>query len=242
LITYRYALQNSFNIPAVKLLMQTGVPSALHTAESMGITDFQGVPNYTMVLGSLSVHLTDMTSAYGAFADGGVHVSYHSIDSVKDVDTGRIIFQPSEAGQRVLSKQISYMMTNVLSDNSSRTFEFGPCSALYLYSNSQQQCYAGNPGTIRPAAVKTGTSNDFRDNWTLGYTSDYVVGVWAGNNDNSAMINITGVDGAAPIWKDTLMLAEQGRPIKSFVNPGGVVQETVHYPGITTTDLYLGQR
>jgi membrane peptidoglycan carboxypeptidase len=242
LITYRYALQNSFNIPAVKLLMQTGVPSALHTAESMGITDFQGVPNYTMVLGSLSVHLTDMTSAYGAFANGGVHVPYHSIDTVKDVDTGRIIFQPSGTGQRVLSKQISYMMTNVLSDNSSRIYEFGPCSALYLYSNTQQQCYAGNPGTIRPAAVKTGTSNDFRDNWTLGYTSDYVVGVWAGNNDNSAMVNITGVDGAAPIWKDTLMLAEQGRPIKPFVNPGGVVQETVHYPGITTTDLYLGQK
>ncbi len=239
LITYRYALQNSFNIPAVKLLIQTGVPAALHTAQAMGIKDFQGVPNYTMVLGSLSVHLTDMTSAYGVFADGGVRVPYHSIATVKDAATGHIIFQPALTGQRVLSKQVAYMMTNVLSDNATRSFEFGPCSALYLYSNSQQQCYAGNPGTIRPVAVKTGTSNDFRDNWTLGYTSDYVVGVWAGNNDNSAMTNITGVDGAGPIWRDTLMLAEQGRPIKGFVNPGGVVTKTVYYPGITTTDLYL---
>jgi membrane peptidoglycan carboxypeptidase len=239
ILSYRRALQNSFNIPAVKLLMRVGVPAALHTAETMGLKDFQGTPNYTMVLGSLSVHLLDMTSAYGGFADGGVHVPYHAIESVRDVTTGRIIFQPQETGQRVLSKQIAYMMTDVLSDNSSRTYEFGPCSALYLYSNTTQQCYEGNPGTIRPAAVKTGTSNDFRDNWTVGYTTDYVVGVWAGNNDNSAMVNITGVDGAAPIWKDTLMLAERGRPIKGFTNPGGLVKETVSYPGLTTTDWYL---
>ncbi|HEY4386148.1 MAG TPA: transglycosylase domain-containing protein, partial [Ktedonobacteraceae bacterium] len=199
LLPYRRALQNSFNIPAVKLLLQLGVPAALHTAQVMGIKDYEGTPNYTMVLGSLSVHLTDMTSAYGIFANGGVLVPYHAIESVKYVPTGRIIYQAPVTGKRVLSKQVSYMMTDVLSDNTSRTFEFGACSALYLFSNSTQQCYAGHPGAIRPAAVKTGTSNDFRDNWTIGYTTDYVVGVWAGNNDNSAMVDITGVDGAAPI-------------------------------------------
>jgi penicillin-binding protein 1A len=103
------------------------------------------------------------------------------------------------------------------------------------------QCYEGNPGLIRPAAVKTGTSNDFRDNWTVGYTSDYVVGVWAGNNDNSAMINITGVDGAAPIWHDTLLLAEQGHPVVNFAPPGGVVKKTVNYGGLTSTDWYMVQ-
>jgi penicillin-binding protein 1A len=131
------------------------------------------------------------------------------------------------------------MMTNVLSDNNARTFEFGKCSALFLYTNTAAQCYAGDPGLIRPAAVKTGTSQDFRDNWTVGYTTNYVMGVWAGNNDNSPMINITGVDGAAPIWHDSLLLAEQGQPATGFQNPGGLVKRTVSYPGITTTDYYI---
>lgn len=238
LITYRYALQNSFNIPAVKLLMQTGVDAALNTAKTMGLTDYQGTPNYTMVLGTLGVHLLDETSAYGGFANGGIHVPAHGIDTVTDVH-GNVIFHYQPAGQRVISKQVAFIVTNVLSDNSSRIFEFGQCSSLYLYSNTMNQCYGGNPGTIRPSAAKTGTSTDFRDNWTVGYTSDYVMGVWAGNNDNSPMVNVTGVDGAAPIWHDSLLLAEQGRPIVGFANPGGVVKKTVRYPGITTTDWYL---
>ncbi len=239
LITYRYALQNSFNIPAVKLLMQTGVDAALHTAVNMGLGDYQGVPNYTMVLGSLGVHLLDETSAYGGFANAGLHVPYHAIDTVLNATSGRVIFHFQPIGKRVLSKQVAFMVTNVLSDNASRTYEFGKCSSLYLYSNTMTDCYQGNPGTIRPAAVKTGTSTDFRDNWTVGYTSDYVMGVWAGNNDNSPMVNITGVDGAAPIWHDSLLLAEQGRPVSDFVNPGGVVKKTINNGGLVTSDLYL---
>ncbi len=238
LITYRYALQNSFNIPAVKLLMRTGVDEALQTAQRMGIGDYQGTPNYTMVLGTLSVHLLDETSAYGAFANNGVRVGKHTIDTVKDTQ-GRVILHVAPKGEQVISPQVAFMTTDVLSDNNSRTFEFGKCSSLYLYSNSQQQCYAGNPGTVRPAAAKTGTSTDFRDNWTMGYTTDFVVGVWCGNNDNSAMVNITGVDGAGPIWHDTMQLLEKGRPIQNFANPGGVVQKAVNYPGKTTTDWYL---
>src|SRR5207247_8816625 len=130
-------------------------------------------------------------------------------------------------------------MTTVMSGDSSRTFEFGKSSSLLLYSNTMTQCYQGKPGPIRPAAAKTGTSTDFRDNWTVGYTSNYVMGVWAGNNDNSPMINITGVDGAAPIWHDSLLLAEQGQPATGFQNPGGLVKRTVSYPGITTTDYYI---
>ncbi len=237
-VTYRYALQNSFNIPAVKLLMQTGVDASLHTAQTMGITSYQGTPNYTMVLGSLGVHLLDETSAYGAFANGGVHVPPHTVDSVRDI-TGHVIFRFPVQGQRVLSKQVAYMITDVLSDNNARTYEFGKCSSLYLYNNTQTQCYQGNPGLVRPAAVKTGTSNNFRDNWTVGYTSDYVMGVWAGNNDNSAMVNITGVDGAAPIWHDSLLLAEQGRPVTAFANPGGLVKRTISYGSVVTTDWYL---
>ncbi len=205
----------------------------------MGISSYEGTPNYTMVLGTLSVHLLDEVSAYGVFANGGVRIPPHAIDTVADTH-GRLIYHFVPLGTRVISKQVAFIMTNVLSDNTSRTFEFGKCSALYLYSNTQTQCYQGNPGPIRPAATKTGTSQDFRDNWTVGYTTDYVMGVWAGNNDNSPMINVTGVDGAGPIWHDSLLLAEQGHPITGFTNPGGVVKRTVHYPaGITTTDWYL---
>ncbi|HKF39256.1 MAG TPA: transglycosylase domain-containing protein, partial [Ktedonobacteraceae bacterium] len=239
LISYRYALQNSFNVPGVKVLTRTGVEAALQTAQAMGIDSYTGTPNYTMVLGTLGIHLLDQTSAYGVFANGGVRVPPHAIDKVTDAQ-GNLIYQFIPQGKRVLSKQVAFMMTNVLSDNTARTFEFGPCSALYLYSNTQAQCYQGNPGLVRPAAVKTGTSQNFSDNWTIGYTTDYVMGVWAGNNDNSPMINVTGVDGAAPIWHDSLLLAEQGLPTRGFQNPGGLVKRTVDYPvGITTTDWYL---
>lgn len=240
LITYRYALQNSFNIPAVKLLLRTGVDAALHTAVNMGVSDYVGSPNYSMVLGTLSIHLLDQTSAFGAFANRGIRVPQHAIDTVRDTQ-GRVIFRFQDKGKQVITPQVAYVMTDVLSDNASRTFEFGKCSALYLYSNSMSSCYAGDPGSIRPAAAKTGTSTDFRDNWTVGYTSDFVVGTWAGNNDNSPMVNVTGVDGAAPIWHETLLTAEQGRPIRPLQGqpPAGVVRKTVAYPGMTTTDWYI---
>ena len=239
LISYRYALQNSFNVPGVKVLTHTGVEAALQTAQAMGIESYTGTPNYTMVLGTLGIHLLDQTSAFGVFANGGVRIPPHAIAKVTDAQ-GNLIYQFISKGKRVISKQVAFMMTNVLSDNSARTFEFGACSALYLYSNTQSQCYQGNPGVTRPAAVKTGTSQNFSDNWTVGYTTDYVMGVWAGNNDNSPMINVTGVDGAAPIWHDSMLLAEQGLPTRGFQNPGGLLKRTVDYPiGITTTDWYL---
>src|SRR5947209_9720873 len=239
LISFRYALQNSFNVPAVKLLMQTGVDESLHTAQAMGISSYVGTPNYSMVLGTLVVHLPDETSAYSFFANGGVRVPAHAIDTVTDTQ-GHVIYHFAPVGKRVISKQVAYMMTNVLSDNKSRLYEFFDCNVLQLYSNSREQCYAGNRGIVRPAAAKTGTSSDFKDNWTVGYTTNYVMGVWAGNNDNSPMINVTGVDGAAPIWHDSMLLAEQGKPITDFSNPGGLAQKTVYYPqGITTTDWYL---
>src|SRR5437762_13906657 len=143
-----------------------------------------------MVLGTLGIHLLDQTSAYGVFANGCVRIPPHAINMVTDTQ-GHLIYKFMSQGKRVISKQAAFLMTDVLSDNTSRTFEFGKCSALYLYSNSMTSCYAGNPGPTRPSAAKTGTSNDFRDNWTVGYTSDFVVGVWAGTNDNSAMVNVT---------------------------------------------------
>src|SRR5579875_1017198 len=240
LLTLRQALANSFNIPAVKLLMSVGIDKSMATAKAMGITSYEGVPTYSLVLGSLGVRLIDMTSAYGVFATGGIRVPPHAIDTVKDMQ-GHVVYQVHPQGQRVISPQAAYMITSVLSDNQARTYEFGPCSSLYLYSNSTTDCYEGNPGIVRPAAVKTGTSNNFDDNWTIGYTPDYVMGVWAGNNNNTPMINVIGVTGAGPIWHDSMLLAEQGKPVRDFTNPGGLVQATVHYPGLTSTDWYLPQ-
>lgn len=241
LITIRAALQNSFNVPAVKVLYKTGVDASLNTAQQMGISSYNGIPNYTMVLGTLGVHLLDITSAYGVFANGGVRVPAHSINTVYNTQ-GKLVYQFAANGKRVISPQVSYLMTSVLSDNKARTFEFGACSMLYLFSNTQSQCYAGNPGTVYPSAVKTGTSQNFADNWTIGYTNDYVMGVWAGNNNNSPMVNVIGVTGAGPIWHQGMLLAEQehNSPATDFKVPPGVVQRTVSYPaGLTTTDWYI---
>ena len=238
LITARAALQNSFNIPAVKILYKTGVDSSLHTAQAMGIGSYDGTPNYTMVLGTLGVHLLDITSAYGTFANGGTHVPAHAIASITNT-AGKAVFHFNTGGQSAITPQVAYLMTSVLSDNKARSFEFGACSNLYLYSSSQKECYAGHPGTVYPSAVKTGTSQNFADNWTIGYTNDYVMGVWAGNNDNSPMHNVIGVTGAGPIWHDGMLLAEQGHAPTDFAVPPGVVKRTVHYPGLTTTDWYI---
>ncbi|HYX49540.1 MAG TPA: penicillin-binding transpeptidase domain-containing protein, partial [Ktedonobacteraceae bacterium] len=208
LISIRAALQNSFNVPAVKVLYKAGVTASLRTAQKMGISSYDGTPNYTMALGTLGVHLLDLTSAYGVFANRGVRVPPHAINSVSDTQ-GHVLYHVDPVGQRVLSPQVAYLMTNVLSDNQARTYEFGACSTLYLYTNNQTQCYQGNPGRVYPSAVKTGTSQNFADNWTIGYTTDYVMGVWAGNNDNSPMLNVIGVTGAGPIWHESMLLAEQ---------------------------------
>ena len=241
LISWRTALQNSLNIPALKLNAQIGYEKTLQTAQSMGISEYQGTPNLTLVLGSLGIHLIDETSAYGSFGNHGIHVQKHAIDTIKDTN-GRLIYQfnVNDNSQQVITPQAAFVMTDVLSDNVARTTEFGKCSPLWLYSTSMNECYAGNAGTIRPAAGKTGTTNDFKDSWTVGYTTDYVVGAWTGNDDNSQMVDVTGIMGAAPIWHDTMLLLEHGRPIQNFAGPPrGVVKKTVHYPGLTTTDWYI---
>jgi membrane peptidoglycan carboxypeptidase len=240
-MTLRCALQNSLNVPGVIVLSHAGVSNALQTAESMGITSYQGTPGLSMVLGGLGIRLIDHTSAMGTFADGGVHVPYYLINEVVKGTTGQVLFQhQQDTGVQVISPQLAYMMTNVLSDNTDRIPEFFDCNVLQLYANSQQDCWNGNRGVVRPAAAKTGTTNDFKDNWTVGYTTDFVMGVWAGNDDGSPMINVSGITGAAPIWHDAMLLAEQGHPIQDFTNPGGLVRATVTYPdGVETTDWFL---
>jgi 1A family penicillin-binding protein len=240
-MTLRCALQNSLNVPGVKVLQHVGIDAAMQTANNMGITSYRGTPGYSLVLGGLGVRLIDHTSAMGVFANGGVREPYYAINKVVSGASGSVLYQHQvDPGTQVISPQLAYMMTNVLSDNTDRTPEFFDCNALQLYANSQQDCWHGNRGAVRPAAAKTGTTNDFRDNWTVGYTTDYVMGVWVGNDDNSPMINVSGISGAAPIWHDAMLLAEQGHAIQDFVDPGGLVQATVTYPdGVKTTDWFL---
>src|SRR5258707_11351456 len=227
-MTLRCALQNSLNVPSVKVLQHVGIDAPMQTANDMGITSYRGTPGYSLVLGGLGVRLIDHTSAMGVFANGGVREPYYAINKVVSGTSGSVLYQHQvDPGTQVISPQLAYMMTNVLSDNTDRTPEFFDCNALQLYANSQQDCRNGKRGAVRPAAAKTGTTNDFRDNWTVGYTTDYVMGVWVGNDDNSPMINMSGISGAAPIWHDAMLLAEQGHAIQDFVDPAGLGHATV---------------
>jgi penicillin-binding protein 1A len=241
-VTLRYALQNSFNVPAVKTLMFAGIQDSLHTAEAMGITGYKGTPGPSMVLGGLDIKLIDETAAYGVFANNGLRVPPYAITAITD-QNGKLLYQHTvPKGQQVISPQIAGLITNVLSDDQSRQYEFGVCSPLMLYDGTPYSpaCQHGDTGIVRPSAVKTGTTTDFKDNWTVGYTTDFVMGVWAGNNDGSPMYNVSGIDGAAPIWHDAMLYAERGHPITNFVLPHGLIRATVHYPdGVTSTDWYL---
>ncbi len=237
-LTYRQALQLSLNVPAVKVINKAGIDDTLNTAKKLGVTDYIGDVNMTIVLGTLGIHLLDHAQGYSVFANEGMLIEKHSVETVKDT-SGKLIYQYQVQPKRVLSPQATFVLDDVLSDNVARTPEFGKCSPLLLYSTTQNQCYAGNPGTIYPAAVKTGTTSDFKDSLTMGFTPDYVVGVWAGNNNNTAMTDVTGIMGAAPIWHDVMLMLNQGKPIKTFTNPGGVEKRTIKSGPLTATDWVI---
>jgi membrane peptidoglycan carboxypeptidase len=228
-ITYREALDWSLNIDAVRLEMSpyVGVQNDYEMAENLGLGPTNGVVNETFTLGALGVHLLNETSAYSTFANGGVHVPAHAINTVTNAQ-GKVIYKAPTTGKRVITPQAAYILTNVLSDNATRDKEFFPCDALDLYVNNK--C----GGTVIPAAVKTGTSNDFVDNLTIGYTPSLVTGVWSGNDNNSPMNNIIGITGAGTIWHDAMMTALQGKPIQQFTKPGGVIYSPVYHDLIKT--------
>jgi penicillin-binding protein 1A len=223
-ITYREALDWSLNIDAVKLELSphVGVENDYETAENLGLGQTNGVVNETFTLGALGVHLLNETSAYGSFANGGVHVTPHAINTVTNAQ-GQVIYKAPTAGKQVVTPQAAYTLTNVLADNATRDKEFFPCDALDLYVNNK--C----GGTVIPAAVKTGTTDDFVDNLTIGYTPGLVTGVWSGNDNNAPMNNIIGITGAGTIWHDAMMTALQGKPIQHFTNPGGVIYSPVYH-------------
>lgn len=188
-ITARTALANSYNIPAVKLLDRVGIETMRQEAIAMGIDSFRRDGSYGlgMTLGSNEVTLLEVSTAYHTLANGGLYQPPTPIHRLTD-NTGKAYTLPQPINPtQVISPQAAFLVTDILSDNQARSPAFGANSRLKL---------------SRPAAVKTGTSSDWRDNWTVGYTRYLVTGVWAGNSNGQAMRGTSGVTGAAPIWSD----------------------------------------
>ena len=228
----RLALANSYNIPAVKALQFTGIfgdGAFIPFARSLGIESLNREDyGLSLTLGGGDVTPLELVTAYSALANGGRRVFPISIARITD-SAGNLVCQqwltptetptatpscqtpPANWGQPVLSAETAYLISHILADNDARTLAFGPNSALLLSF---------------PAAVKTGTTNDFRDNWTVGYTPDLVTGVWVGNADFTPMVNTTGVTGAAPIWHNFMEAALAGRAAP-FVRPGGIMERQI---------------
>ncbi len=204
-ISLRNALAQSINIPAVKLYYLTGEQNSLQTAENMGISTLGDAEQYglTLVIGGGEVSLLDMTSAYGVFANDGLRNPYTGILQVQDL-TGKILEQYQPTLQQVLPKNTALTISDILSDETAREPTFGVHSALYI------------PG--KDVAVKTGTTNNDKDAWTIGYTPSLVVGVWAGNNNDTPMKN-GGVAVAGPIWNQFMTQALATLPKETFEKP-----------------------
>jgi membrane peptidoglycan carboxypeptidase len=231
-MTIRCALQNSLNVPAVKTMAHAGVENVMNKVRELGFT-YEGSEGLSTALGTLEVHLIDHVSAFSAFANGGVHMPYYAVEKVVFTNTGKTVTHSNPQGTRVWSPQVAYEVTDVLSDYTQRYNQFGVCNPLNL-NRDGGDCPQGD---LIPVAVKTGTTDDFTNVLTVGYTSEFILGVWVGNNDNTPMNGITGIMGSAPIWHDAMLTAMEGREAKGFVNPGGLQKVNMSYSnGVSTND------
>ncbi|MDW8054658.1 MAG: PBP1A family penicillin-binding protein [Anaerolineae bacterium] len=212
-VLVREALARSLNVPAVETLNFVGVPEFLELANRVGL-NLPPNPYYglAVALGSAEVRLLDLTAAYAVLANNGVRVPPTALLRVERADGTLVRDYRTPQGQQVVLPEHAYLITHILSDNAARARTFGTNSPLRL---------------SRPAAAKTGTTNDFRDNLTVGYTPDLVVGVWVGNSDNSPMRGVSGITGAAPIWKQIMEEALADTPPRDFAPPPGVVRMEV---------------
>lgn len=233
-VSVRQALAMSLNIPAVRALSYVGVPDAIALAHRLGITTLTRANTYglSLTLGGGEVYLLDMAYVYSVFANGGTMIGEPvppeerrpgmrelnpvSILRVED-NRGNVLYEFKGPEQRqVVDPRHIYLITDILSDNDARAPLFGPNSALVL------------PG--RQAAVKTGSSDDYRDTWAIGYTPDLVTGVWVGNTDYTPMERVLSSTTAAPIWRDFMVAALKDTPPKRFPMPSGLVQVPICVP------------
>jgi 1A family penicillin-binding protein len=222
----RDALANSYNVPAVKALQFVGVDGLLEMAGRLGVESLVHpelyCPEYpydqpllyglSLTLGGGEAKLLEMTGAFAVFDNGGVRVPPSPILRIEDSRGNVLVDNSAPTGEQVVSPQHAYLITSILSDNQARCRAFHCPSILEL---------------TRPAAAKTGTTDDFRDAWTVGYTPDLVAGVWVGNSDNSEMINLPGAAGAGPIWHNFMEAAHADLPVRDFIQPPGIVEVEV---------------
>jgi penicillin-binding protein 1C len=216
-VQMRFALANSYNIPAVKMLAANGVETMMATASAMGITTFTDASRYglSLTLGGGEVRMIDMAVAFGVFANQGIKVDLNPILKVEDYK-GNVLEQIDlntelPTGERILPAEVTYLISHILLDNGARSAAFGSSSQLNI------------PG--HAVSVKTGTTDDLRDNWTIGYTPSFLVVTWIGNNDNSPMSPylVSGVSGAAPIWNEIMTYALTDQPDEWPKKPDTVV-------------------
>ena len=195
-MSLRIALANSINIPAIKVLSKVGIQNMVDLGKKMGITTWGNPSNYglAITLGSAEVKMIDMTQVYGVLANSGARVDLNPILKVTD-SQGNILEEKKGLIQdkQIIDPGVAFILSNILADNGARAMEFGINSPLNIPSHN--------------VSVKTGTSDNKRDNWTIGYTPNYVVAVWVGNNDNSPMSQAlaSGITGAAPIWHNIMV-------------------------------------
>lgn len=205
-MTLRNALAQSINVPSVKTLYLAGIKDSIELAKNMGINELGDANQYglTLVLGGGEVSLLDMTSAYGVFANDGVRVPHTSILSVEDRN-GKVLEKINPKPYRVLDEEVSRKISDILNDNVARAPLYGPNSVIYF------------PG--RDVAVKTGTTNNYKDAWIVGYTPSVVVGTWAGNNDNTPMAKKVSGLIVAPMWRAFMDEVIKTIPNESFNKP-----------------------
>lgn len=215
-VSARFALANSLNIPAVKLLSLAGLDKSLETAHAMGITTLNEPERYglALVLGGGEVKPLDMATAFSVFANGGTYRPPVSILKVETSSGNLLKEHKAGTGEKdALDPAIAYQITDILSDNAARSAVFGPRSALYFPKYR--------------VAAKTGTTQEFHDAWTVGYTPDIATAVWVGNNDNTAMKNADGSVVAAPIFHTFMESALGSMENHEFVRPDSVKTVTV---------------
>jgi len=207
----RFALAGSLNIPTLHVMERVGVPGALDMAERLGITSLKSPSDYglSLALGAGEVPLLELTGAFAVFANNGQRIEPTTIISIAD-KRDSIIYTHAPTPTRVLSEDVAFQISSILSDNAARSEVFG--NALTI---------------SRQAAVKTGTTEDYRDALTVGYTPQVVIGVWIGNNDRKPMDNVAGSLGAAPIWRLLMEQYLRGKPIQRFTPPPGIIRENV---------------
>jgi membrane peptidoglycan carboxypeptidase len=226
-ITVRTSLANSLNIPAVKALEYVTVDGLLGMSARLGATSlvtpqlecpdypYDTRPPYglALTLGGGEVKPLELTGAYATFANGGLRMPTTPILWIEDQRGNVLLDNRERVGEQVVEPELAYLLTHILSDTQARCLLFRCPSILELPD--------------RPVAAKTGSTNDNRDAWTVGYTPDIAAGVWVGNNDNSEMSNVVGSSGAGPIWRAFMERAHEGLPPHAFPRPAGIVEEEV---------------